>query len=235
MTNTFPNTGYRSAKTLGNITIGLFAGLLGCYALMFILSFVQSVFPIPEINLDNGETMPITFMFIGLVAILEILLNVLTIIIFLIWLHRAFSNLPALRAEHLEFSPGWAVGWWFIPFANLVKPYQIMSELWNASDSDYDPDVFMSNKIGTEAIIGWWWGFYLVGRIIARIADKLVDVNLGASVILIMIYCALLGAAAFLILKIVRRITNEQEARFLKLGQSNHFAAPPPPPTFDGI
>ena len=230
MNNTFSSNPYRSPRMLGSIAIGLFAALVGCHALMFILSFVQTVFTIPVIRNDGGA-MPVTFVAIGLIAILEILLRILTIIFFLVWLHRAFSNLPALRAEHLEFSPGWAVGWWFIPFANLVKPYQIMSELWNASDSDFDPDVFMSNKIGTESIIGWWWGFYIVGNIFANIAGRLVEPN--SSAFWVMFYTAPLGIAAFLILKIVRKITDEQEARFQKLGYSNQFA-PPPPPTFDG-
>ncbi len=233
MTNDFSINNYRPAKTFSYLTIGLFGGLVGCYALMFILSLVQTVFTIPEINLSDGGTMPLTFMFIGLIALLEILLRVLTIIFFLIWLHRAYSNLSALRAANLEFTPGWAVGWWFIPFANLVKPFQVMRELWNASDANFDADGFLSNQFSAPPIIGWWWGLMIAGNIIGRVADKMAEVNLNYSVVLIMIYTALLAIAAFLILNIVRRITNEQEAKFQKLVQIGQFA-PPAPPTFDG-
>ena len=233
MINPIPTNSYQSAKTFSYITIGLFAGLIGCYGLMSVLSLVQTVFTIPAIDLDDGETMPLTFVFIGLLAILEILLRVLTIIFFLIWLNRSYKNLSALNVGNLEFTPGWAVGWWFIPFANLVKPFQIMRELWNASDSDFDADGFLSNQFSAPAIIGWWWGLLIVGNIIGRIADKVVDFNLSYAVVLVMIYTALLAAASFLILKIVRRITNEQEAKFEKLVRSNQFA-PPPPPNFTG-
>jgi Domain of unknown function (DUF4328) len=40
----------------------------------------------------------------------ELIGFVLTGIVFLMWIHRAYSNLPALGARNLETSPGWAVG-----------------------------------------------------------------------------------------------------------------------------
>lgn len=234
MTNTFSNDIYRPAKTLSYLTIGLLAGLIGSFLLMFILSFVQTVFTSPEINAGSGKSVPVVYGIIGLVALFGILLRLLLIVFFLIWLHQVFKNLPALGARNLEFSPGWAVGWWFVPFANLVKPYQVMSELWNASDSDFDPELFLSNQIGTPSIIGWWWGLFIVGNIIGRISDSLANANLSYSLIALMIYCVLQIAAAYLILTIVRRITREQDLRFQKLGAVNQFQAPPPPPTFGG-
>ena len=47
----------------------------------------------------------------------------------LMWVHRAYRNLPALGARDMAYSPGWAVGWWFIPFLNLVRPYQVVREI----------------------------------------------------------------------------------------------------------
>lgn len=58
-------------------------------------------------------------------------------IVWLIWQHRAQKNLEGLGATWLRFTPGWAVGWWFVPFANLVKPFQTMRELWKASGDPY--------------------------------------------------------------------------------------------------
>ncbi|QYO65100.1 DUF4328 domain-containing protein [Leptolyngbya sp. 7M] len=49
--------------------------------------------------------------------------GIATIVLFLVWLYRAHKNLFSLKPTHLDFSPGWAVGWWFIPFLNLVRPY----------------------------------------------------------------------------------------------------------------
>ena len=30
----------------------------------------------------------------------------------------------------MQYTPGWCVGWFFIPIANLVMPYIILKELW---------------------------------------------------------------------------------------------------------
>ncbi len=233
MANAFSNDVYRPAKSLSYITIGLLVGLIVSFSLMFVMSFVQVVFSSPDMNMTGGRGVPVAYFAVGLAAVLASLLRVFLIIFFLIWLYRAFSNLPALESRNLEFSPGWAVGWWFIPFANLVKPYRVMGELWNASDSDFDPELFLSSQVGTPSIIGWWWGLFIVGNIVGRISDALVNESLSFSLVALMIYCVLHGTAAYLILTIVRRITSEQDLRFQKLGAVNNFQ-PPPPPTFDG-
>ena len=54
------------------------------------------------------------------------------IVAFSMWTHRAYRNLPA-PARHLKFTPAWAVGWLFVPLANLVVPYFVFSEIWNHS------------------------------------------------------------------------------------------------------
>jgi hypothetical protein len=63
----------------------------------------------------------------GLVAVVGSLTAAL---FFCLWLHRAAKNLPALGRGGMQFTPGWSVGWFFIPFANLVKPLAAVSELW---------------------------------------------------------------------------------------------------------
>ena len=47
-------------------------------------------------------------------------------VFFFIWLHRACKNLDYLEVVDTRFTPGWAIGWWFIPFANLFMPYQVV-------------------------------------------------------------------------------------------------------------
>jgi hypothetical protein len=47
---------------------------------------------------------------------------------FFVWLHRAYGNLPNLGATP-RWSAGWAIGWWFVPVMNIVRPLQILDEL----------------------------------------------------------------------------------------------------------
>jgi hypothetical protein len=87
-------------------------------------------------------------------------LFVLTAIVWLVWQHRAHANLHAARVPGLEFSPGWAVGWWFIPVANLVKPFGTVRELVKASVADP-----AWRQARTWPVIGWWWACLIVGAV----------------------------------------------------------------------
>ena len=70
---------------------------------------------------------------VAAVGLGALVLNLLAAVAFCVWIHRAASNLPALGRYGMKFTPGWCVGWFFIPFANLVKPFQAVKELWRAS------------------------------------------------------------------------------------------------------
>ena len=43
----------------------------------------------------------------------------ITVILFLMWVHRSHKNLKALGADETKFSPRSAVLWWFVPFMNF--------------------------------------------------------------------------------------------------------------------
>jgi len=77
-------------------------------------------------------------------------------IAFLFWLHGATKRTAALAQQKLSFSPGWAVGYFFIPFVNLYRVPQILGELWRASEPSYPWDGSWTNNDTSPAIIGWW-------------------------------------------------------------------------------
>jgi hypothetical protein len=232
MANSFRNEFYRSPKTLSYIVIGLFASLILCAVAFVGLSLVMVAFPDATIDLGDEGTMHVGFGLIGLVSLLELFLRIGTVVFFLIWLHRAYSNLSPLRARNLEYTPGWAVGWWFIPFANLVKPYQVMSELYDASDPSFDPELnYLQVSPGTPATIGFWWGTFLAGNFVWRITDKLVDNAGNVSQYFpvgVAIASALTIVSGGLIILIVRDITQREEARYAKIAAADNFAPPSP-------
>ncbi len=79
-------------------------------------------------------------------------------IVWLTWQHRAHRQLRQLGTQGLQFTPGWGVGWWFVPVANLWKPYQAIKELWVASD----PEKGASDSRGGRA---WTVLPWVVGRV----------------------------------------------------------------------
>lgn len=84
------------------------------------------------------------------------------------FIYRASHNLRSLGAADLRFTPGWAIGWYFIPFANLWKPYQAMKEIWNASS---DPVSWKTN--GSNPLLVWWWFFWITSNIVSQISFRM--------------------------------------------------------------
>lgn len=88
---------------------------------------------------------------------MEALVTLTAVFVFGRWILLAHRNLPALGAERLDVQPGWAVGWYFIPFANLWKPYQAMRTLWQASR-----DARHWRLEDSTWILPVWWALWLV-------------------------------------------------------------------------
>ena len=59
-------------------------------------------------------------------------------IVWLAWLRGAYRNLALVGSKRSRFTPRRAVGYWFMPFVNLVRGYQVMKDLWLRSESMND-------------------------------------------------------------------------------------------------
>ena len=90
------------------------------------------------------------------VSALSVLTFTASGILILRWIYRANFNARQLDGSNLKFSPGWSVGWYFIPIANLWKPYQAMKEIWQTSAN---PST--QKQQSTEALLPWWWFTWL--------------------------------------------------------------------------
>jgi hypothetical protein len=89
-------------------------------------------------------------------------LVIATWVVWLIWQHHATQNLWARGYRDLRIRPGWAVGWWFIPFASLVMPCVAMLELDRRSTPDGTPRP-------ASPLVGSWWGVYIAGGVVVLI------------------------------------------------------------------
>jgi hypothetical protein len=104
----------------------------------------------------------------GIVAIAQLLILVTSGVLILMWIFRANFNAHRLGAAGMGFSPGWAVGWYFIPVANLWKPYQAMKEIWQASAS---PEHWESE--GRSGLLPLWWTLWIVSIFVDNAALRL--------------------------------------------------------------
>jgi len=93
-----------------------------------------------------------------------------TIITLCFFLPQANRNSRALTGESLRFSPASTMWWFFVPFMNLVRPYQAVREIWQASTSGYQEAWF------AKAAPGWlrlWWGTWLAFNMLLRLTANM--------------------------------------------------------------
>ncbi len=151
-----------------------------------------------------------------------LVLRIPTAIVFLMWVHRAYRNLPALGAMGLNHSPGWAVGWFFVPFANLVKPYQAVAEIWRNSDPQAIGEPLRASSV---APVAFWWMAWLVMNIGSRIAMVVFQVpperqslsNLMDATMSDFVIGVITVVAALFAMLVVHTIDKNQDARFNKI------------------
>ena len=99
----------------------------------------------------------------GIIGIAYIVLLLATSVVVLVWIYGANRNAHSLGAAGMRFTPGWAVGWYFIPIFNLWKPYQAMKEIWKASA---DPGNWHAQL--RSPLLPWWWFIWIVSCIVAN-------------------------------------------------------------------
>lgn len=173
---------------------------------------------------------------IGLViSALAVIGQVLTVTIplvvfFCIWAYRVAANVRALGADGLRFSPGWAVGWFFIPIANLFVPFSVFREIDRASQPTgfVDTEAWKSNAPGVVITLWWlaWFSQTVVGGV-ANVLTKRFPPQMGSSVTAgvvcdVVASLLLLGAGMCAIL-MIRRIDRLQ----LQAWQARAQHAPP--------
>ncbi len=106
----------------------------------------------------------------GLTGVAQFLIYLGAAIAFLTWIYQAYKNLQRLQIAGLSYSPGWAVGWYFVPVLNLFRPYQVMQEIWKASDSGALSQSSESWKWKRGALLlSAWWALWIAGNLISNI------------------------------------------------------------------
>lgn len=92
--------------------------------------------------------------------------TVLTLIINGIWIYRATAKADSIDPNRDAISPGWSVGWYLIPIANLWMPFLSMRETWASS---MGADV----QSPTPGLLKIWWAAWVVSLIINGVGDRL--------------------------------------------------------------
>lgn len=160
---------YRSAATLATMVMLFFAANALVTAASGATSFQQwSLLNDAKAGQDVQAALEFTDSLYAVIGICMIVGSLVGTIVFLMWIYRANKNARALGATGMQFTPGWSVGWFFIPFMNLWKPFQVVKEIWRASHST---DAGATS--GGAGLIAIWWAAWIFNSLVDRVAGAL--------------------------------------------------------------
>jgi hypothetical protein len=165
------------------------------------------------VSLDESAELTGAAALYAAVGLTDALLTLVTIIFFSMWIYRGAANIVAAGTVGFDYTPGWAVGWFFIPIANLFKPYAAMRQIWNASHGGQGDQLEQP-----EGLLAIWWGTWLLSNIASNISFRLTfnpaspeELQTGLQ---IGIFAALVSLALYpAAYRLVDRITTAQRDR----------------------
>ena len=159
---------YKNAKTLNNI----FKIILYVLLIIQIIYFIGEIIyinAITQVNLDYDKVEGIEIIQ-GLLAIPFIIISIIGYIFGGMWIYRMNYNVRCLGATQMRFTPGWSVGWYFIPFINLWKPYQAMKEIYLKT---YNLNTKVSQINNTPGFFPFWWTCWIIGGVLTQAEFRL--------------------------------------------------------------
>jgi hypothetical protein len=135
------------------------------------------------------------------------------------WLYRLRVNLRALGVRKPAFARYWSVLGFLIPAVNFVIPYQVMAEVWRASDPSV-LDRFEWKRVEPPRILMLWWGSVVIAATLELAAFGLGETagvtafkSLLASAVAVLASAAS-GLSASLGCFVVARLTAAQIAKY---------------------
>jgi hypothetical protein len=127
------------------------------------------------------------------------------------WIYRTNANAHLFSGD-ISITPGWAIGWFFVPFANLIKPYEGVWQTWWASH-----DAAGLQQEAETSMLRWWWGLWLVTNILATTSGRFAGLSDDPPdfTLYIDLLVAVLNLPLCLVLiRLMQRLTRAQLAAF---------------------
>ena len=225
---------YTSAHVRARIVKILLIAGAGVAVLSLFAEALSLVFPPLADDQEIGENMmgAAVSICVFLLAVLDFFIYLATVVFFLMWLYRSYNNLRAFNPwNRPDYSAGWAVGSFFIPFVNLLVPYRAVKEVWQKS---WPSDAALLSTPNPPASFPLWWFFWLVSGFVNNISLRLTfdeSVPQSTATIVSMLAGALGILAAVFAYLVVDAIDKRQEETSGRT-QLPKFPTPPPPPSY---
>ena len=165
------DNGYISAAPLARVLRWMFGGwvmltVFGASSSFFAYRTLSSYLDgDPSIDVNQVDTMhAIASGFV----VLELIALLTTGVVFITWTRRLYRNVAPLGGE-TRFKPGWAVGGWFVPLLNLVRPKQVLDDAWREGMVD-SRDLDQVDK--PPPFMEFWWALFVIAPFAASFLTR---------------------------------------------------------------
>lgn len=229
-----------SGHTRALVVVALFVAYIVVVASAIAAKIMQFVLPTVVIAAAEGDQEQLTLddLIQFFVALATLFIFISLVVAFLVWLHRVAKNVPALgnAKSQVQYTPGLAVGSFFIPFVNLVIPYKAIREIWEKSDPSIrsEENAMFASPPSAPPLLLFWWIVWIVSNFLSNIVLRLQfdsTHDTGDFVNGLDIVSDLANIlAAVLAIMVVRNIDRRQAARARHVTYTLNI--PPPPPVF---
>ena len=117
-----------------------------------------------DADLSSGQLQAVGLSLIsmGFSAYAQAATVVVVAILFLRLLYKAVQQAKGFMTPFTYVSPGWAVGYWFIPIVGLYKPYRIIHALFAACAKEAGGD---AKPAAGEQLLSAWWALFVIGNL----------------------------------------------------------------------
>lgn len=148
-----------------------------------------------------------------------------SIVMIIRWFRRAYYNLNVLTNES-AYDDSWATKAWFVPFLNLYRPYEIMKELIEKTDSYIiekyvlaGNDDFSREYLNTGTVKKWWTvNMILVGiysfQIFLSVIGAISILGIVGGTVLSLIKIGLMIISGIMLISIIKNYQKAENLLF---------------------
>jgi len=99
-------------------------------------------------------------------SILTLAVYIPFFVCFVLWLRASYRNVDLL-GRLTDYKYGWAIGAFFVPFLNLVRPFQIVKEILEKSNPRFEP-----LRASERGLLWTWWLLFLVSGVLGQVVFR---------------------------------------------------------------
>lgn len=93
-------------------------------------------------------------------------------VVFIIWLWRAHHNAEVLSDGEHTRARGWVIGAWFVPIVLWWFPYQVVRDVWRATDPATRSIPGELRLLRGGSLVGLWWTCWIVASMATFISVR---------------------------------------------------------------